>query len=91
MSKTLCRINFKDGNTAIKSTAVRNDSFRGTFTKRVSFVSHLLLLSLRISFTTSASTVLAVASRFSKPPLNNGGSTRWESGLVSVLASLRNG
>lgn len=55
-------------------------------TKRVSFVSHLLLLSLLISFTTSDSTTLAFASLFSKPPLNNGGSTRWESVVVKELA-----
>ena len=73
------KINAKDGNVTLESTMVRNISCQGNNTKRVSFVSHLLLLSRLISLTTSASTTLAVASLFSKPPLNNGGSTRWES------------
>ena len=78
MRKILRKISAKDGN-RFESPVVRNNSCQGKITKRVSFVSHLLLLSLLISFTTSASTALAVASLFSKPPLKNGGSTRWES------------
>ncbi len=69
----------KNGNVVIESTIMRSICVKAKLLKRVSFVSHLLLLSLLISFTTSASTALAVASLFSKPPLKNGVSTRWES------------
>ena len=63
----------------IESTLGRDIDLKTKHAKRVSFVSHLLLLSLLISLTTSASITLAFASLFSKLPLNNGGSTRWES------------
>ena len=62
--KMLHMIGAENGNIALKNTAMRNDSYQAQNHKRVSFVSHLLLLSLLISFTTSASTVLAVASLF---------------------------
>lgn len=79
MRNILRKINSKDVGIGFESTVVGNIPFQGKTAKRVSFVSHLLLLSLLISFTTSANTTLAVASLFSKPPLNKGGSTRWES------------
>ena len=60
----LRKINSADGNIIFESTVVGNISCQGEITKRVSFVSHLLLLSLLISFTTSASTAFAVASLF---------------------------
>ena len=70
------KVSAEDGNGITGSTEVEKVSWQGNISKRVSFVSHLLLLSLLISFTTSASTTLAVASLFSKPPLKYGGSTR---------------
>ena len=64
MRKMLYKIGAENGKIAFESTAMRNDSYQDQNHKRVSFVSHLLLLSLLISFTTSASTVLAFASLF---------------------------
>ena len=89
VKKMLRKISAENGNIAFESTAMRNGSYQWQKHKRVSFVSHLLLLSLLISFTTSASTVLAVASLFSKPLLNIGGSTRWESVAMNLSAWLR--
>ena len=64
MRKMLYKIDAENGKIAFESTAMRNDSYQDQNHKRVSFVSHLLLLSLLISFTTSASTVFALASLF---------------------------